>query len=134
MRVTTNVRRHVARQPLRKAGCFLTPPIAMSVPLLPLVISQWGAERSGVDVWTRVLGFVYTLAHVAGQVIVNVLQSIVGSARIPEELVDPIGFLAVLTVFLGVAEVARKLTWVVVLAGWVLIVVRVVLLVWPSRP
>lgn len=85
------------------------------------------------DPWTQVLAFVYTLAHTLGQLLVGLIQPIVAPGQIPQRLVDPIGFLAVLTIFLAVSEVARKLAWIVVLVGWVLIIARVVMLVWSTR-
>ena len=73
------------------------------------------------------LQFIYTLAHAAGNGIVNLVQRIVPQAEIPVDLVDPIGFLAVLTVFVLLTGLARKIAWIIVIAGWVLIGVRVVL-------
>ncbi len=76
---------------------------------------------------TDLLQFIYTLAHAAGNGIVNLVQRIVPQAKIPVDLVDPIGFLAVLTVFVLLTGLARKIAWIIVIAGWVLIGVRVVL-------
>jgi hypothetical protein len=74
---------------------------------------------------TDILQFVYTLAHAAGNGIVSLVQRIVPQARVPSDLVDPIGFLAVLTVFVMLTGVARKIAWIIVISGWVLIAVRV---------
>jgi hypothetical protein len=76
---------------------------------------------------TDLLQFIHTLAHAAGNGIVNLVQRIVPQAKIPVDLVDPIGFLAVLTVFVLLTGLARKIAWIIVIAGWVLIGVRVVL-------
>lgn len=76
---------------------------------------------------TDLLQFIYTLAHAAGNGIVNLVQRIVPQAAIPVDLVDPIGFLAVLTLFVLLTGLARKIAWIIVIAGWVLIGVRVVL-------
>ena len=76
---------------------------------------------------TDLLQFIYTLAHAAGNGIVNLVQRIVPQAAIPVDLVDPIGFLAVLTGFVLLTGLARKIAWIIVIAGWVLIGVRVVL-------
>lgn len=46
---------------------------------------------------------------------------------LPAELAAPVGWLVALTAVLAVTEVARKLTWVVVGLGWLLLVVRVVM-------
>ncbi len=42
------------------------------------------------------------------------------------ESVNPIGWLALVTAGLAVAEVVRKLTWVVVGVGWLLVTIRIV--------
>lgn len=74
----------------------------------------------------QILAFIYTTAHWLGWIIVNLLQNIVPLQN-PEQLVDPVGYLALLTLFLIVAEVAKKITWLVVIVGWVLIVIRIVI-------
>jgi hypothetical protein len=74
----------------------------------------------------QVLAFIYTSAHWLGGIIVNLLEHIV-PLQSPEKLVDPIGYLALLTVFLIVAEVAKKITWLIVIVGWVLIIVRILM-------
>jgi hypothetical protein len=43
-------------------------------------------------------------------------------------LVDPIGFLGILTIFVVLVSVARKVAVVVLAAGWALILVRIVLM------
>ncbi|MCP4409172.1 MAG: hypothetical protein GY807_15725 [Gammaproteobacteria bacterium] len=72
----------------------------------------------------QLLAFIYTSAHWLGGLIVQLLEQII-PLQGPEKLIDPIGYLALLTIFLIVAEVAKKITWLVVLVGWVLIVARV---------
>jgi hypothetical protein len=72
------------------------------------------------------LAFVYTLAHWVGGVIVERVDSIV-PLQTPGQLVDPIGYLTLLTVLLLVSQVAKKLVWGIVVVGWVLIGIRIVL-------
>ena len=48
---------------------------------------------------------------------------------VPDELVDPIGLLAILTIFLAAATIAKRLVWIVVIAGWVLILIRLIILI-----
>jgi len=75
------------------------------------------------------LQFVYTAAHALGEAIVAAIQRILPQARIPLELVDPIGFLSVLTIFVLLAGIARRLAWIVVGIGWLLIAVRIALVI-----
>lgn len=48
---------------------------------------------------------------------------------VPSELAAPVGWLVALTAALALTEVARKLTWVIVGIGWLLLAVRVVMVV-----
>jgi hypothetical protein len=59
--------------------------------------------------------------------IVGLIQSISG-VTIPPTIVDAIGLLVILTIFLAIAEVAKKAIWIIVAVGWVLIVLRIAIL------
>lgn len=74
----------------------------------------------------QLLAFIYTSAHWIGGLMVNLLQDFF-PLHDPEKLVDPIGYLVLLTAFLIVAEIAKKIVWLVVVVGWLLIIVRIVL-------
>ncbi len=82
------------------------------------------------EVLNQFLTFLYAAANWFGQLVVGLIQLILGDA-IPETtfdgLVDPIGFLILLTIFLALAEVAKKIAWLVVVVGWILILVRVLM-------
>lgn len=79
------------------------------------------------DLLTTILAFIYTIGHWIGEKIVGLIQYISGII-IPTSIVDAIGMLVILTIFLGIAEVAKKAIWVVVAVGWVLIAVRIAIL------
>lgn len=79
------------------------------------------------DILTSVLAFIYTIGHWIGEKIVGFIQSVAGII-IPQSIVDAIGMLVILTIFLAIAEVAKKAIWIVVAVGWVLIIVRIVIL------
>ncbi len=79
------------------------------------------------DILTSILAFIYTIGHWIGVKIVGLIQSIAG-ITIPPSIVDAIGMLVILTIFLAIAEVAKKAIWIVVAVGWVLIIVRIVIL------
>jgi len=51
---------------------------------------------------------------------------------LPSKLAAPVGWLVALTAVLTLTEVARKLTWVIVGIGWLLLAVRVVMVVLQS--
>lgn len=80
------------------------------------------------DVLTKVLQFLHTIAAWIGELIAALIHSIVPSVTIPNDLVEAIGLMAMLTVFLIVVQIAKKITWIIVVVGWVLIMTRIVLL------
>ncbi|MCX9011375.1 MAG: hypothetical protein OIN66_09665 [Candidatus Methanoperedens sp.] len=79
------------------------------------------------DILNEVLTFIYTIGHWLGEKIVGLIQSIAGVA-IPQSIVDAIGLLVILTIFLAIAEVAKKAIWIIVAVGWVLVIVRIAML------
>lgn len=79
------------------------------------------------DMLTSILTFIYTIGHWIGEKIVGLIQTISG-ILIPQSIVDAIGMLVILTIFLGIAEVAKKAIWIVVAIGWVLIIIRILML------
>ena len=94
--------------------------------LLILFQAEEAPESRLSELFDQVLTFLYTLAHWAGQLIAKLIEYIIGS-QMPVDLIDPLGFLVLLTLFLIVVEVAKKIAWLVVIVGWVLILVRIVM-------
>lgn len=112
--------------------CFLLVGIVLVLPLVccvaqaetvPKSTSEWGGIADGA------LSFIYSLAHLIGQGIVQLVHTILPSMSVPTDLVDPIGLLAILTIFLAIASIAKRLVWIVVIAGWVLILIRLALVI-----
>jgi hypothetical protein len=85
-----------------------------------------GAKTSLRSFLDQALTFLYTAAHWSGQFVANIVQTIVGY-QLSAELIDPIGLLILLTVLLVVSEIAKRLVWIIVLVGWLLIVIRIAL-------
>lgn len=79
------------------------------------------------DVLTTIMAFIYTIGHWIGDKVVWVIQSSAGII-IPPAITDAIGMLVILSMFLAIAEVARKAIWIVVAIGWVLIILRIAIL------
>jgi hypothetical protein len=59
--------------------------------------------------------------------IVHLLAQVLPTTRVPTDLVDPIGYLALLTAFLVLVQVAKKVAWILVIVAWALILVRVMM-------
>ncbi len=75
----------------------------------------------------QLLTFLFTLAQWLGQLVTYILDLVL-PIQVPANLTSPIGFLALLTVFLLLTEIAKKIAWIILLVGWVLIVARLSLL------
>jgi len=107
------------------AGMSLAPSVA--------ALAQGAAGRgqglSAQEIVDQILTFIYSLGHLIGQGVVKLVVAVLPSMQFPTDLVDPIGLLAILTIFLAVAAVAKKLVWIVVIAGWALILVRLILVI-----
>lgn len=80
-----------------------------------------------VDMLTVIMTFIYTIGHWIAEKVVLIIQAISG-VIIPSTIVDAIGLLIVLTIFLSLADIAKKIVWTIVVLGWILIIIRIVLL------
>jgi len=80
------------------------------------------------DLLTQILGFLSTIARFIGSVIVHLVQYILPSVRDLATLAEPIGYLALLTLFVILTSAARKVALVILLAGWALIFIRILLM------
>jgi hypothetical protein len=80
------------------------------------------------DILTQIMAFAYSAAHYLGTWIVALIQKILPMATELSTLVDPIGYLAILTVFVVITMTVKKVALIILLVGWGLIVLRVVLM------
>ena len=79
------------------------------------------------EILSAILTFLYSIAHYVGMLVVYLLGRVLPTARVPVDLIDPIGYLALLTAFLILVQVAKKVSWVIVVIGWGLILVRILI-------
>jgi hypothetical protein len=80
------------------------------------------------DTLTQIMAFAYSIAHYLGTWIVALVQQILPMAEKLSTLADPIGYLVILSIFVIIATTAKRVAIVIVLVGWVLIIVRIVLM------
>ena len=80
-----------------------------------------------VDMLTVMMTFIYTIGHLIAEKVVLIIQTTSG-VIIPSTIVDTIGLLIVLTIFLSLVDIAKKIVWAIVVLGWILIILRIVLL------
>jgi hypothetical protein len=77
------------------------------------------------EILSGLLTYLYSIAHYVGMFVVYLLGRVLPAARVPADLVDPIGYLALLTAFLILVQVAKKIAWILVVVAWVLIIMRI---------
>jgi hypothetical protein len=96
---------------------------------MPGMIQSWNilVDLTWKEIFLGILTFLYSIAHYFGIVVVHFLAKVLPATKVPTDLVDPIGYLILLTVFLAIVEVGKKFAWVVVFVGWALMLVRICL-------
>ncbi|MGA2532141.1 MAG: hypothetical protein ABSG19_03795 [Candidatus Aminicenantales bacterium] len=77
----------------------------------------------------KILTFIYFLAHQIGSGIIKVIQPLFPRITFPESLVDPLGFLIILTVFMFLVGVAKKIAWIIVCVAWILLFIRILMII-----
>lgn len=80
------------------------------------------------DLLTQLLGFLYSIARYVGLGIVRAIRYILPSVVGLDTLAEPIGFLALITVFVILTSAARRVALIILVAGWALIFIRVLLM------
>ncbi|MCX6132387.1 MAG: hypothetical protein NTU47_01125 [Ignavibacteriales bacterium] len=94
------------------------------------MIGMMGLWNTDLDIpWKEILSgiltYLYSIAHYVGMFVVYLLGRVLPAARVPADLIDPIGYLALLTAFLILVQVAKKIAWILVVVAWALILVRI---------
>ena len=80
------------------------------------------------DVLTQILGFLSTIARFIGMGIVQLVHYILPSVKDLSQLAEPIGYLAILTIFVILTSAAQKVALIILAVGWALIVIRILLM------
>jgi hypothetical protein len=94
-----------------------------------LLIQETADPNSLSAVLHKVLTFIYFIAHQAGLAIIKLIQSIVPSATFPESVIDALGLLIILTLFMFLVRIAKKIAWVIVCVGWILLLIRILIII-----
>ncbi len=80
------------------------------------------------DVLTQIFAFLSTIARWMGMGVVQLVQYILPSAKNLGELAEPIGYLALVTIFVVLTSAARRVALIILVVGWGLILVRIILM------
>ena len=81
------------------------------------------------EIISRALEFLHTASDVIGHLSASGIRAILPAVVVPDSLASTIGLLVVLSLLLGLAEVAKKAVWIIVIVGWVLVLVRIAIIV-----
>ncbi len=76
----------------------------------------------------KILTFIYFLAHQIGLGIIKVVQPIFPRIIFPDSIIDPLGFLIILTLFMFLVGVAKKIAWIIVCVAWILLFIRILMI------
>lgn len=77
---------------------------------------------------SKILTFIQTIAEYIGKGLVGLVDQVANVEL--DELQEPLGYLGVLTLFLGaltMISAAKKVLWFIVMMGWGLVIIRIVL-------
>ncbi|HAZ30588.1 TPA: hypothetical protein DCY65_03340 [Candidatus Acetothermia bacterium] len=103
----------------------------IAVGLVFLVGVEALAQGTSRELGDQLLSFIQSTAELIGEGLVRLVNLVLPEHReIGPDLVQPLGYLGLITVILllfGILEAARKVIWIVVAVGWVLLLVRIVL-------
>ncbi len=102
--------------------------------LLAAFMATWpavalAAERTQDSLGTQLLAFIDSAAYLIGSALAWLIGLVLPGSVDPS-LVKPLGYLGLLTLLLllfSLLEAARKLIWLVVIVGWVLMVARILI-------
>ena len=88
-----------------------------------------GIQETTQTAVNQALTYIDSVATYLGQGVLYVLNLITND-RVSADLQKPIGYLALITVILlvfGLLDFARKIIWIGIIVGWVLLIVRIIL-------
>jgi len=80
------------------------------------------------DLLTQLMGFLSTGARYIGLGIIQLVHYILPSVKGLDALAEPMGYLAILTLFVILTSAARRIALIILIAGWALIFLRLLLL------
>ncbi len=81
------------------------------------------------DLLTQLLGFLYSIARYLGLGIAQIIKYMLPSVQGLEVLAEPLGFMALLTLFVILTSTVKKVAVIVLIAGWGLLIIRLLLMI-----
>ncbi len=81
-----------------------------------------------MEISTIIFSPIYVIGHTVGVIVATLIQMLSG-VILPDTTVDTIGLLAIVTVLLSLAEIAKKLAWGIVTICWALVMIKIGILI-----
>ena len=94
-----------------------------------MLIQETTDPNSLSAVLHNILTFIYFIAHQVGLGIIKLIQSIVPSAKFPDSVIDALGLLIILTLFMFLVSVAKKVAWVIIAVAWIFLLIRILIVI-----
>ena len=105
----------------------LVPLVGAAQDATPIVSEP--VQKAAESAVNQALTYIDSVATYVGQGVLYLLNLITDD-RVSEDLQRPIGYLAFITLILllfGLLDFARRIIWIGIIVGWVLLIVRVIL-------
>ena len=121
-----NSKRHAVVYVLLAVIC-LVPLVGGAQDATPIVSEP--VQEAAESAVNQALTYIDSVATYLGQGVLYLLNLITND-RVSSDLEKPIGYLAFITLILllfGLLDFARKIIWIGIIVGWVLLIVRVIL-------
>jgi len=80
------------------------------------------------DLLTQLLGFLYSGARYLGLGIAQIIKYMLPSVTGLDVLAEPLGFMALLTLFVILTSTVRKVALIILIVGWGLLLIRLLLM------
>ena len=81
------------------------------------------------DILQTILTFIYFLAHQIGLGIAKLIQAIFTRITFPVSIIDSLGFLIILTLFIFLVSVSKRIAWIIVGIGWILLFIAILMII-----
>ncbi len=80
------------------------------------------------DLLTQLMGFLSTGANYLGLGIIRLVKYVLPTVKGLDALAEPVGYLALLTLFVVLTSAAQRIAFIILVAGWLLILIRLLLM------
>jgi hypothetical protein len=99
-----------------------------SINMNMLIAQETGKFTPVNGIFHDILTFLYFLPHQIGSALLKLLQSVFPRVAFPDSLIDPVGFLVILTLFMALISISKRIAWIIVSIGWILLAIRILML------